>query len=661
MIDGNSGRRSRKRRRNETAQWMEPLEPRQLLSGVVHAGVVVSPSSVPASDIQGYTPAQIRKAYGFDQFSFNGSSVAADGSGQTICIVDPFNDPNVKSDLDVFDAQFDLPAPPSLTVVNHTGGSVLPRTDGSWAGEISTDVEWAHAIAPGAAILVVEAQTDNTDDLMAAVDYARHVKDVSVISISWGGGEFSGQLPYDSEFVTPAGHTGVTVVAAAGDNGAIQGAQWPASSPNVVSVGGSVLTIADNSGTYGSETSWTDTSGGYSKFEGEPFWQAVVQRTGSRSVPDVSLNADTIIGQALYDTVPFQGISGWQTTNGTSVATPEWAALVAIADQGRVLAGQGTLDGTGQVLPLLYSLYGAPGTSAYSAYASNFNDITVAQNPNATRGLPSAGYDATTGLGTPKGVAILNALINCPPASQLTDPTQPLASQLMVSIAKAPKTSVIGGTAGSLLVKLSNISKQRFTGGITITVSSETSISDSANATTLNTIPVPALVVGAHGSRTVKVPFTFPVVGSAGAYFLSASVTTTGVNTAPADAVTAAAVTIAPPFVELVPTFAGNRLVHVKPGAAGSASVVVQNAGNILASGTISINLYESTDQTLDGSDTLMQTTPARPLKVKPGGLLNVRVPFVAPHDLTAGSYYLIATITSSVSGTLRTAVIGTR
>src|SRR5436853_3218608 len=118
MSDGNRGCSLTQRGRARRGACMEPLEQRQFLSAtLVHPGITVSPSVLPASDIQGYTPAQIRKAYGFDQFSFNGTSVPADGSGQTICIVDPFNDPNVKSDLEVFDAQFGLPAPPSLTVV----------------------------------------------------------------------------------------------------------------------------------------------------------------------------------------------------------------------------------------------------------------------------------------------------------------------------------------------------------------------------------------------------------------------------------------------------------------------------------------------------------------------------------------------------------------
>ena len=134
-------------------------------------------------------------------------------------------------------------------MVNQTGGSKLPSTDSGWAGEISLDVEWAHAIAPGANILLVEASSADTTDLMAAVDYARHAAGVSVVSMSWGGSEFfswgggesQSQTTYDPYFTTPAGHQGVTFIASAGDSGSQSGVQWPASSTNVLSVGGTSL------------------------------------------------------------------------------------------------------------------------------------------------------------------------------------------------------------------------------------------------------------------------------------------------------------------------------------------------------------------------------------------------------------------------------------
>src|ERR1700760_1775468 len=187
---------SRKMMQRRSRGWMdfEPLESRELLSG---------------SAVSGYTPAQIRHAYLFDQITLPGGATA-NGQGQTIAIVDAFNDPNIAADLNVFDSQFGLQAA-NLQIVNQTGGSTLPATDTGWAGEISLDVEWAHAIAPGAKILLVEANSDSLSDLVAGVDYARHASGVSVVSMSWGGSEFfswyggesESEVNYDPYFTTP--------------------------------------------------------------------------------------------------------------------------------------------------------------------------------------------------------------------------------------------------------------------------------------------------------------------------------------------------------------------------------------------------------------------------------------------------------------------------
>ncbi len=186
---------------------------------------------------------------------------------------------------------------------------------------------------------------------MAAVNYARHLAGVSVVSISWGGSEFvdysggesASQLTLDSDFTTPAGHTGVTFVASAGDSGYNDGVQWPASSPNVVSVGGTSLETSDNAGTYVDEGPWRGnyegTSGGFSQYETEPAYQEIAQQTGARSTPDVGYNADPDVGFATYDSIQYQGYTGWQVVGGTSAGAPQWAALFAIADQGRAVRG----------------------------------------------------------------------------------------------------------------------------------------------------------------------------------------------------------------------------------------------------------------------------------------------------------------------------------
>src|SRR5262249_21361675 len=138
----------------------------------------------------GFSPAQIRHAYGFDQISFNG--VPGDGRGQTIAIIDAYDQPNIAGDLATFDSTFCIAAPPSLTKGNQAGGTSYPVVDAGWGLEISLDVEWAHAIAPAANILLVEANSNNFSDLFAAITYAKNLPGVSVVSMSWGSSEFNG-------------------------------------------------------------------------------------------------------------------------------------------------------------------------------------------------------------------------------------------------------------------------------------------------------------------------------------------------------------------------------------------------------------------------------------------------------------------------------------
>ena len=193
---------------------LENLEPRQLLSA---SGFKPDYYLIPhaSSTVSGYTPAQIRAAYGFNNVSFG--STAADGRGQTIAIIDAYNDPNIASDLAAFDAKFGIAAPPSFKIVNQNGGTSLPGTDPSqgWEGETALDVEWAHAIAPGANILLVEANSASDSNLFAAVNYARQQAGVSVISMSWGSDDSASNASNDKSLsntylVTPSGHQGIT-------------------------------------------------------------------------------------------------------------------------------------------------------------------------------------------------------------------------------------------------------------------------------------------------------------------------------------------------------------------------------------------------------------------------------------------------------------------
>ncbi len=313
----------------------------------------------------GYTPSQITSAYGLNAITFTsstGSTVKGDGTGETIALIEMYNDPNLQSDLETFDAKYSLPNP-TLTVVNQAGS----QTDSGWAVEESLDVEWAHAIAPGANILVVEAapsgsQTQELQNLLNAVNTARNTAGVVAVSMSWGFNEMPNESSYDSYFTTPAGHAGITFIAASGDNGTVE---YPSASPNVLSVGGTTLNLS-SSGTYGSETAWIDSGGGYSQYEPEPSYQESVQQTGMRSTPDVAFDGDPNTGVEVYSTAPGSSDGSWQVVGGTSLGAPAWAGIIAIVDQGRALAGGSSLDGPTQTLP-----------SLYAAASTDFNPVSA--------------------------------------------------------------------------------------------------------------------------------------------------------------------------------------------------------------------------------------------------------------------------------------------
>ncbi len=310
---GTRHRRSPQKARIAKKLCLEFLEPRQLLSAShFKPDYILIPQA--SNAVSGYTPAQIRTAYGFNNLSFG--STAADGRGQTIAIIDAYNDPNIVSDLAAFDAKFGIAVPPSFKVVNQSGGTKLPGTDPSqgWEGETALDVEWAHAIAPDANIMLVEANNASDSSLFAAVNYARQQSGVSAISMSWGSDDSLANATTDKSLsntylVTPNGHQGITFVASSGDDGH---PSFPAESPNVLAVGGTDLHLTSN-GLITSETAWTPTTSGGQTWSGGG---GVSQEFSGRNVPDVSYNAG--VGMAVYDT--FGPDHGWISVGGTSRA-----------------------------------------------------------------------------------------------------------------------------------------------------------------------------------------------------------------------------------------------------------------------------------------------------------------------------------------------------
>jgi hypothetical protein len=646
------------RRLNRTSRpSIEALELRRLLSAAVgdlplHPDYVRLPSDSSSTDVQGVTPSQISKAYNFDKIQFGDGSVPADGQGQTIAIIDAFDDPNLSGDLNVFDTQFGLPAPPSLSVVNQTGGTILPSVDPDWASETALDVEWAHAIAPGASILVVETDTDDTDDLMAGVNYARGAPGVSVVSLSWGGSEFvnfggsesESQLKFDADFATPPGHEGVTFVAAAGDDGPQPVAEWPASSPDVLSVGGTTLSFADNSGSYGSEASWTFTSGGYSTVETEPTYQEVAETSGRRSGPDVAYNADPNTGFAVYDSLEDQGYVGWQVVGGTSSGTPQWAALIAIADQGRVLAGKSSLDSFTQTLPALYSLYSPPNTAGYSSYTGDFNDIDADDPPQPHPHRAVAGYDTITGLGTPHADKITSALVA---TNGVFAPSMFATSPITDTFTKAPPATVVGGSAGSIGVRLIDPSAVPFTGPISIVLSAANQSPDSAGETILLTRPVPTFKLAAHQSKVVNLKFDYPTSLQGTSENLVATVSTTAIATTPARTVSVTPVAVEFPTVDLAAMYTAKTALLVKPARGATAAVKIENIGNVFAIGTLGAVLFPSTDSESDTSAILASITN-RPIRIAPGNAIVVQLHFIDPAGDIGGTFDLVASITSS-------------
>lgn len=334
----------------------------------------------------GYAPSQIKSAYGVSQLSYT-------GAGETIAIVDAYGSPTIQSDLSTFDSQFGLPAA-NLTIAYPNGKA--NKTNGGWALETSLDVEWAHALAPDAKIMLVVAKSASTSDLINAINYATS-HGAQVVSNSWGGSEFSSEASYDSDFQ----HTGVVYTASAGDSGA--GVEWPAASPYVLSVGGTSLTINSN-GSYGGETAWSSSGGGTSAYESRPAyqdnWTSVVG--SQRGVPDIAWDANPSTGVAVYDSTRDQGQSGWFEVGGTSVGAPSWAAMIALADQGRTSPLSNS-----DVMTQLYNLAGTTGSSGYT---TNFHDITSGSNGNSA--LP--GYDLVTGIGSPQINNLVPALVSAP-------------------------------------------------------------------------------------------------------------------------------------------------------------------------------------------------------------------------------------------------------
>jgi subtilase family serine protease len=324
----------------------------------------------------GNTPAKIYPIY------LAGTTPA--GSG-IIAIVDAYDYPTAQNDFAVFSTQFGLPT----NKLQVTWQGPKPKVNCGWNQEAALDIEWAHAMAPNAQIILVEAASNSNSDLYAAVDYATQLVTANggkgEVSMSWGGGESSAESSNDSHFQ----NSNVVYIASSGDTGGVT--EYPSASPWVVAAGGTSLN-RNSDGSLKSETGWSGSGGGPSKYEPIPGYQKSVPNTSltKRSIPDMSFDSDPNTGVAVYDSARCQGLSGWMVFGGTSVAAPSLAGIINTA--GNFYAGSQTE---------LYQMYGN------RVYASSpvstdgkFYDVLTG---NAGGNSAAAGYDYVTGIGSSRG------------------------------------------------------------------------------------------------------------------------------------------------------------------------------------------------------------------------------------------------------------------
>jgi subtilase family serine protease len=385
-----------------------------------------------------YTPQQIQQAYDYSGLLSSG----VDGTGKTIVIVDAYSNPYIPNDLAIQDQTFGLPAPPSYRVVpvgRVPKFNIKDANQAGWAEEITLDVLWAHAMAPGANIVLVEGASANDSDLYAAEKYAvdNHLGDV--MSQSFGEADTCVDPNYFQawqDLYTQATKAGWTVFASSGDSGASQfncagtgailASSWPASDPAVTGVGGTTLSATDPAGTYSGEDAWTEplfgcnppavaaadincSGGGFSTVFTRPAYQQSLVTGGTgRGVPDVAYDAGVNGGVITHCSV-CNLLIGYKPSDlvffifgGTSAGSPQWAALTADADQ---MAGHDL----GNINSSLYSIAAGGGPNALHDVIQGNNDVAEigGQGYNAVQG-----WDPVTGLGSPDAAYLLPRLGN---------------------------------------------------------------------------------------------------------------------------------------------------------------------------------------------------------------------------------------------------------
>ena len=432
------------------ARLEDAMRPRALASANGEAAPMASTTAVTT-----YSPAQIRAAYALPALPASTSGLTAAqaaqlGAGQTIYIVNAKHDPNIAAELAAFNAKFGLPTCTTRTLAANaslpltaasasscelvvayststgTLTATAPAYDSGWATEIALDVQWAHATAPLARLVLIEAPDAGVGSLSKAVALANKMG-AGVVSMSFGAAEGSWTSSYDSTFAA----AGMSYLAATGDDGAA--VSWPSVSTKVVAVGGTTLNYSGAGAR--SETTWSGTGGGTSAYVALPSYQSGIGGYAKRSVADVAFNADPSSGQYVALIAPGVTTTRWVSAGGTSLATPQWAGLIAIANAMRAAASKALL---GQPHAAIYQQIGAVPTQ----YAAAFKDVASGNNGTCTTCAARSGYDTPTGWGTPNVSALLTSL------SGATVSTTTPATTTPTSTGPTLTTTSLTGTAG---------------------------------------------------------------------------------------------------------------------------------------------------------------------------------------------------------------------
>ena len=416
-----------------------------------------------------YTPAQIRSAYNMPSLPKSWATMTAleaaqMGAGQTVYVLAAYHDPNIAAELDAFSKQFSLPSCKSVDISPNTSlplasadksgcqfsvvyanqnsmTNVSPKYDAGWAGEIALDVEWVHATAPLARIVLIEAPDNLIVNLMNAINLA-NAMGPGVVSMSFGAKEGAWTGSHDSIFSA----ADMTYVAATGDNNAE--VNWPSVSSQVLAVGGTSLFSYLNAGAR-NEVAWSGTGGGISNYVNLPAYQKASSLglvSSKRNVADVAFNADLNTGQYVAIIPPNSNLS-WRRYGGTSLATPQWAGVVAVTNATRALNGQGPL---GLVQNTIYKA---------AAEVSDFFSTVVHDITSGSNGFNAASkYDVPTGLGTPD----VSAFIKLAGGQAQPGASQPSPGPVPVAPVLSDIT-VTGSLDSSLSFSLSYTSANRVT------------------------------------------------------------------------------------------------------------------------------------------------------------------------------------------------------